>query len=359
MGHASPYLTTEAAAEDALALSTIMSTLVIDYAVRQKSTRMTFFIVEQLPMLPRAKLEEVPAWLGEAVRAWINKRAIELFYTNWELRGLADSIGNVNPPYKWDLSRRATIQAEIDAAVLHLYGLDRHQANWVLDSFTVLRKYEERDYGEFRTKRLVLTAYDAMATAKRLGTAYLTPLSPLPADPILCHPTKVRAATAGVLPDGFWMRAAQQPNDAGAALTAILTVIDGPRPSRTIRLAAAMVLEPHLLTPLLPETRAKEWRRLVGQESEPRTGNVVGFAARTNQGWGAAVSNHRGNGRLIEDLSAGTWAPGPGLDAFDTAGWPDGRAGFVLEALAALDLNATVTSMPDEVRDWIAHASAA
>lgn len=164
---------------------------------------------------------------------------------------------------------------------------------------------------------------------------------------------------AAHLMDGVWARAAQQPNDAGAALTAILKAIDGPTPSRSIRLAAAMMLEPHLLTPLLPEARAREWRRLVGQESQPRTGNVVGFAARTNQGWGAAVSNHRGNGRLIEKLSAGTWAPGPGLDAFDTAGWPDGRAGFVLEALAALDLNATVTSMPDEVRDWIAHASAA
>lgn len=155
------------------------------------------------------------------------------------------------------------------------------------------------------------------------------------------------------------MRAAQQPNDAGAALTAILKAINGPTPSRTIRLAAAMMLEPHLLTSLLPDARAREWRRLVGQEAEPRTGNVIGFAARTNQGWGAAVSNHRGNGRLIETISAGTWASGPGLEAFDTAGWPDGRAGFVLEALSALDLDTTVTSMPDEVRGWIAHAATA
>jgi hypothetical protein len=110
---------------------------------------------------------------------------------------------------------------------------------------------------------------------------------------------------------------------------------------------------------IAPGGKAREWRRLVGQEAEPRTGNVVGFAARTNQGWGTAVSNHRGNGRLIENLAAGTWARGPGLDAFDTVGWPDGRAGFVLEALAALDLDATVTAMPDEVRGWITHAAAA
>ncbi len=162
---------------------------------------------------------------------------------------------------------------------------------------------------------------------------------------------------AAYLPDQAWIRAAQQPNDAGAALTAILKAVNGPTPSRTVRLAAAMVLEPHLLTSLLPEAQAREWRRLVGQEAEPRTGNMVGFAARTNQGWGTAVSNHRGNGRLIENLAAGTWARGPGLDAFDTVGWPDGRAGFVLEALAALDLDATVTAMPDEVRGWITHAA--
>jgi hypothetical protein len=161
------------------------------------------------------------------------------------------------------------------------------------------------------------------------------------------------------LSDGVWARAAQQPNDAGAALTAILKAINDPTPSRTVRLAAAMMLEPHLLTSLLPADQAREWRRLAGEEAEPRSGNVVGFAARTNQGWGVAVSNHRGNGRLSEDLSAGTWAPGPGLDAFDTAGWPDGRAGFVLAALRQLDLDQTVTSMPDEVRGWITDAAAA
>ncbi|WP_204340878.1 hypothetical protein, partial [Rhizobium ruizarguesonis] len=133
----------------------------------------------------------------------------------------------------------------------------------------------------------------------------------------------------------------------------------GPVPRRTIRLATAMMLEPHLLTSLIPHARALEWQRLVGQEAGPRTGNVVGFAGRTNQGWGTAVSNHRGNGRLIEDMSAGTWASGIGLDAIDTAGWPDGRARFVLEALADLDLDTTVTSMPDEIQGWIEYAATA
>jgi hypothetical protein len=244
-------------------------------------------------------------------------------------------------------AQRAAVVAEIDVLVAReIYGLTRDEMLYILDpanilgedcgieTFKALRNREQREFGEFRTQRLILEAWDRLAVAKG-GPAF------------------------AVLPDSAWIRAAQHPNDAGAALTAILKAMDGPTPSQTVRLAAAMILEPHLLTSLLPAARAQEWRRLVGQEAEPRSGNVVGFAARANQGWGLAVSNHRGNGRLIEDLSAGTWAPGPGLAAFDTAGWPDGRAGFVLEALRQLDLHQTVTSMPDEVRGWITHAAAA
>jgi hypothetical protein len=50
----------------------------------------------------------------------------------------------------------------------------------VLDSFFVIRKYEERDHGEFRTKRLVLREYDAMAEAVRTGVPYRSPLNPPP-----------------------------------------------------------------------------------------------------------------------------------------------------------------------------------
>jgi len=101
-------------------------------------------------------------------------------------------------------------------------------------------------------------------------------------------------------------------------------------------------------------------RRQIAKARTPRYDRPRrAFATRTNQGWGVSVSNHRGNGRLIENISAGTWAPGSGLEAFDTAGWPDSRAGFVLEALGSLDLDTTVTSMPDEVRGWITHAATA
>ncbi|WP_299404890.1 N-6 DNA methylase [uncultured Roseobacter sp.] len=368
MGHASPYISAELPPPEALSLSAILSTLVVDYAVRQKTNRMTFFVVEQLPMLDREKLQYVPTWLGESASAWINQRAIELFYTNWELSGLAESIGSATPPYKWSVSRRSILQAEIDAAVLHLYSLSRDQAEWLLDSFTVLRKYEERDHGEFRTKRLVLEAYDAIAKAKAEGVAYKTPLSPPPADISLCHDANesrkpsaaqpIQLPPLEQLPDAIWARAApSSQHDPTAALAAILKSLDEPTEIRTIRLAAVMMLEPHLLTSLLAGQDQQDWRRLVGQEAEPHTGNVVGFAARTTPGWNAAITNHRGNGRLIEDLAQGTWAPGTGLEAFDTAGWPEGRAKFALTVLRNLDIDTTIGVAPDEIRDWIGNVA--
>lgn len=337
-----------------------LNSLALDFCARQLigGTHLTLSLIRQLPVF-------APAFYTRQRLSFVRERVLELTYTSHSLACFARDLGYDGSPFTWDEDRRRRLRAELDAFYARAYGLDRDELRYILDpadvrgpdypseTFRVLKEKEIRQFGEYRTRRLVLEAWDRMeanGTFVALGFG---------ASQVVATALTVQKPALATLPDSAWIRAAQQPHDAGAALTAILKAIDGPTPSRTIRLAAAMMLEPHLLTTLLSEPRAREWRRLVGPEAEPRTGNVVGFAARTNQGWGTAVPNHRGNGRLIENLSAGTWAPGPGLDVFDTAGWPDGRAGFVLEALAALDLDATVTAMPDEVRDWITHAAAA
>jgi hypothetical protein len=64
--------------------------------------------------------------------------------------------------------------------MLHVYGLTREEAEHVLDSFTVVRKYEERDVGEYRTRRLVLERYDAMARATASGVPWRSDLNPAP-----------------------------------------------------------------------------------------------------------------------------------------------------------------------------------
>ncbi|MCM2476754.1 N-6 DNA methylase [Rhizobium sp. CG5] len=343
------------------ALLANMNSLTLDYAAKQKiaGTNLTYFYLKQFPVLS-------PNFYTSARLGFITPKVLELTYTSHSMAPFARDLGHNGAPFPWDEVRRADLRADLDAFYARAYGLTRDDLRYILDpadvkgsdypseTFRVLKEKEIRQHGEYRTQRLVVAAWDRMEADGTFRALGLTA-----GQSVDTAARTVQRSALVDLADGVWARALQQPNDAGAALTAVLKSINGPIPRRTIRLATAIMLEPHLLTSLISHARALEWQRLVGQEAEPRTGNVVGFAGRTNQGWGTAVSNHRGNGRLIEDISAGTWASGIGLDAIDTAGWPDGRARFVLEALAELDLDTTVTSMPDEIQGWIEYAATA
>ncbi len=63
------------------------------------------------------------------------------------------------------LGRRALIRVEIDALMFHLYGVSRDDADYIMDTFPILRRKDEEAHGEYRTKRLVLDRYDAITAA--------------------------------------------------------------------------------------------------------------------------------------------------------------------------------------------------
>jgi hypothetical protein len=186
-GDAAPIMFTSKTGPARAALYALLSSLLVDYAARQKSKRMKHFVVEQLPIQPPSVLAAECQWLGDTWENWLSARVFELCYTSEDLRPFANDLGRDHPPFRWAPERRPRLQAEIDAAVIHLYNLTRDQAEWLLDSFAVLRKYEERDLGEFRTKELVLEAYDAMQVAKFRGRVFQSLLVPPPADEGQCH----------------------------------------------------------------------------------------------------------------------------------------------------------------------------
>lgn len=82
------------------------------------------------------------------------------------------------PPFKWDEERRALLKAELDAIYAHLYGLTTEELRYILDpqdvygpefpgeTFRVLKDKEMRLYGEYRTRRLVLEAWERMGYGK-------------------------------------------------------------------------------------------------------------------------------------------------------------------------------------------------
>ena len=82
-------------------------------------------------------------------------------------------------PFMWNEKRRVPHRAELDAYYAHLYGLTRDELRYILDpkdvfgedfpseTFRVLKEREIKEYGEYRTQRLVLEAFDKLADSPR------------------------------------------------------------------------------------------------------------------------------------------------------------------------------------------------
>lgn len=77
--------------------------------------------------------------------------------------GPASPDGFPHPPFKWDEVRRAALRTELDGLYAHLYGLTRDEFAYILDTFPIVRRKDEAKYGEYRTKRQCLEAYDRLA----------------------------------------------------------------------------------------------------------------------------------------------------------------------------------------------------
>lgn len=137
------------------------SSIVFDFVARQKVGGINFnlFIVKQLPVLPPETY--TPSLLDRIV-----PRVLELVYTAHDLTPFAHDCGYDGPPFRWDPERRAQIRAELDGIFAHLYGLSRDDFAYILDTFEVLKKNElnpRTGFGEYRTKRHCLEAYDHFA----------------------------------------------------------------------------------------------------------------------------------------------------------------------------------------------------
>jgi hypothetical protein len=194
------------------------ATFAFDYIGRQKlgGINFTYFILEQLPVLR-------PDRYTPALLDFIVPRVVELSYTAWDLQPFArDVLAEVGPerwgrwfaeapvhqvpgtfpersleltlgdmpsvtgsertgkvpgtsvdtsagtsspfppPFVWDEDRRAVLRAELDAVYAHLYGLSREELAYILDTFPIVKRKDEAAYGEYRTKRMVLEAFESL-----------------------------------------------------------------------------------------------------------------------------------------------------------------------------------------------------
>ena len=180
-GHKAPLVFTSRSLIPSACFAAMLSSLVFDYVARQKvgGSSMALFIMKQQPVL-------TPDQIPSSMQWQIVKRVAELCYFNHDMDGWASELweemseeqrselpqlGN-QQPWIYNPERRAVLQAELDAIFAHLYGLNTEDLRYILDpedvcgkgcineTFRVLKDNELRQYGEYRTKRLVLEAWN-------------------------------------------------------------------------------------------------------------------------------------------------------------------------------------------------------
>ncbi|MET7972437.1 DNA methyltransferase [Streptomyces mirabilis] len=149
-------------------LSAILSSMVCDYCVRQKvgGTNLTYNYVEQFAVPSPSQISPHSSF--------VIPRLLELTYTAHNMGPFACDLGDTGAPFRWNENRRPVIRAELDALFFHLYGIDRDDTAYILDTFNVTRDNDIKAHGEYRTKNLILAEYDRMAAA---GLTLETPLA--------------------------------------------------------------------------------------------------------------------------------------------------------------------------------------
>jgi hypothetical protein len=189
--------------------------IVFDYIARQKigGTTLNYFLIKQFPVFP-------PNAYSQDDLDFIIPRVLELAYTAVDLIPFAEDLwdsadskmrrlfleqrhgekaaafeeftrydtahllenakpqnkqaclSDILPPFVFDPQRRSLLRAALDARYARLYGLTRDDLRYILDpadlmgpdypseTFRVLKEKEIAEYGEYRTRRLVLEAWD-------------------------------------------------------------------------------------------------------------------------------------------------------------------------------------------------------
>jgi hypothetical protein len=172
VGHSLPLIFADAKPPLLACLVANLNAIVLDYVVRQKigGINLSFFIVQQLPLLAPQKYDEHDV-------KYVVGRVAKLACVADDLESLRTDLGGESGIF--DPEERSHLKAELDAYYAHLYGLTRDELIYVLDptdlfgldfpgeTFRVLKDRELRELGEFRTRRLVLEAYDKLSQTVR------------------------------------------------------------------------------------------------------------------------------------------------------------------------------------------------
>ena len=140
-----------------------LNAISLDFVARQKiqGTSLNLYIVEQLPVVADGDYDR--RFGNTTARELVREHVLRLTYTANDMIPFARDLGYDGPPFIWDGEERRHLRARLDALYFHLYGLSREDAGYVLDTFPIVRRQDEAEFGSYRTRDLILAYINALA----------------------------------------------------------------------------------------------------------------------------------------------------------------------------------------------------
>jgi hypothetical protein len=159
VNHKATLIITES---EPLLLLGFFNSIVLDFFARMKvgGTDVCHFHIRQLPLI-------APNNISQKSKNYLIERIRKLVLTSTQISNALDL-----PIETWDNKKRDILSSEIDALCSRLYGLNREDLMYILDpeavmgegypsqTFPGLKRNEIARFGEYRTMRLILEAWD-------------------------------------------------------------------------------------------------------------------------------------------------------------------------------------------------------
>ena len=165
-GHTLPVLVSAEGGLDSRSTVCILANLNsfgFDYVARQKvqGTHLTWYTVEQLPVIAPADYGH--RFGDKTARNLVRDHVLRLTYTAHDMAPFARDLGYEGPPFIWDQEGRRHLRARLDALYFHLYGINRDDAEYILNTFPIVKKEDKAEFGRYRTRDLILAYMNALA----------------------------------------------------------------------------------------------------------------------------------------------------------------------------------------------------
>ncbi len=140
-----------------------LNAVCFDYVARQKigGTNLSWYIIEQLPVIAPADYDQ--QFGDKTARDLVRDHVLRLTYTAHDMAPFARDLGYDGPPFVWNEEERRHLRARLDALYFHLYDLSREDAGYVLDTFPIVRRDDEKAFGGYRTRDMILAYMNALA----------------------------------------------------------------------------------------------------------------------------------------------------------------------------------------------------